>query len=393
MFLSLKFNIIFVLVVDNMENAVVIGGSKFSTDYKPHEIIIKDIKIDNLEDANWGNLKEKLKIVLFNNCTIESLTGICNLENLMELRFRDCIINGNLNIEKCDIIWMITITDCIIQKESSLRLDVPNLKSLYIYRSKGFTKMDFLGDLPNLRTLVINHTILDEISNLEKITTLNTLNLKDNKITKLDGIEQIIEQNPQLKKIDLSQNPLKEAKDIDGILKWDCSGSRFTYKNLHQTLRFSLPWIDAPPKPKPRPAYETYEISDKATICRYCRKTIPPKSDHYVKHCILSESIYFNEKSLITEEKRHGRKAEITGYTYRQYYYYEIINLPGVHIPKLNGPLCESCSTSFRQEASKILRRLKTRVFKDALYKSRNSLQRKFDGMRKKWARKDTVNK
>ncbi|MCE7744103.1 MAG: hypothetical protein GPJ52_03090 [Candidatus Heimdallarchaeota archaeon] len=46
-----------------MENAVVIGGSKFSTDYKPHEIIIKDIKIDNLEDANWGNLKEKLKIV------------------------------------------------------------------------------------------------------------------------------------------------------------------------------------------------------------------------------------------------------------------------------------------------------------------------------------------
>ncbi|MHA1122222.1 MAG: leucine-rich repeat domain-containing protein [Candidatus Heimdallarchaeota archaeon] len=376
-----------------MENTIVIAGNKYSTDYKIHEIRIKDIKIDNLEDANWGNLKEKLKIIIFENCIIESLTGICNLEHLFELRFWDCSINNNLNIEKCDKISRITITDCIIQKGSSLRLDVPNLQYLYIYRSKGFSNMEFLGDLPNLLTLVINHTSLDEITNLEKVTTLKKLNLKDNKITKLDGIEQIIEQNPQLKRIDLSQNPLKEAKDIDGILEWDCSGSRFTYKNLHQTLRFSLSWIDAPPKPKPRPAYETYEISEKATICRYCRKTIPPKSDHYVKHCILSESIYFNEKSLITEEKRHGRQAEITSTLYRQYYYYEIINLPGVHIPKLNGPLCESCSTSFRQEASKILRGLKTRVFKKEIYKSRVSIQKKFERMRKKWARKDTVNK
>ncbi|MHA1156492.1 MAG: hypothetical protein ACTSQK_10330 [Candidatus Heimdallarchaeota archaeon] len=368
-----------------MEHFVEIDGHKFGPESKLHLIKIENIKIDHLETINWGNLKEKLKIVQFTNCIIESLLGIHNLDNLMELRFRDCTINGNLNIKKCDKIWMITITDCLVPNESSLRLDVPNLKSLNIYRSKGFTNMTFLGNLPNLTHLVINHTTINEIDTLEKISTLKSLNLEDNKITTLDGIEQIIEKNPQLEKINLRKNPLKEAKDIDGILKWDCTGSRFTFKNLHQTIRFSLSSIDAPPKPKPKPAYETYIISDRTTICRYCKEKIPPLSDYYVDHCKLSISLYANEKSLVTEEKKYGRKAEITITLYRQYYDYQVIHLQGVNIPKLNGPLCKSCSVKFREETRTILKGLKTRVFKSELYKSRDSLQRKLNRMGKKW--------
>jgi len=370
---------------------VEIGGKQWQVlsdvlEYGRITLKLEGITIKDLEGIDWGNTNETIKLAKFSQCTIDSLRGLHNLKILTELNIRNCIINGNLDIEKCVNLYQIKISDCTITSEASLKLDNPKLGNLQINRTKGLTNLKFLGELPSINYLQVRNSSITQINNLEKITTLKRILLEKNQITKLDGLEQIINQNPQLISITLQYNPLKEAKEIEGIVKWEETGSRIYPRILNRTIGLLLPSVKVPPKPKPKPAHESYKVSDKATICGYCRGAIPPLGDYYVEHAKRANYLYSSGVSV--DEKCFGRQDSITSTLYRQHYYYKQLILPVFSIPKLYGPVCEKCSDKFMQEAKGIRSKLKTKVFKSQIIKSRDSVQKKYKKMSKMWTKK-----
>jgi len=137
---------------------------------------------------------------------------------------------------------------------------------------------------------------------------------------------------------------------------------------------------------KSKPAHESYKVSDKATICGYCRNTIPPFGDYYVEHAKRANYLY--SPYLSVEEKCFGRKDSITPSLYRQHYYYKRFSLTPFSISRLTGPVCEKCSDKFMKEAKDIRSKLKTKAFRDQLIKSQKSVQKKYNKMSKKWTKK-----
>lgn len=370
-----------------------INGIKYKKGSSNNDIHVIDSTINSLEGFNWNEIAEKFGrnisiklIIFFKNCQIESLFGIQCVTGAIELRFHDCKINNTLDIEKCENLFFIKFFNCTFPNNPSFVINNSNIKFLSIYHSKGFTTMKFLGKLPKLRSLKIQHTTLEEINNPEKITTLTSLSLENNKIYKLDGIVEIVRQNPQLKFIYLLGNPIKETKDIEGILKWEVSGKKLVPRTQISSLRLSIPSVDTHPKPKPIPIHETYIISDRATSCTYCNNTIPPLMDYYLKHNKKYDHLRtaFSLKNLDMKEKRVLYTQDIGHYRRETYQYFRIESFK-IFYPQAKGPMCEKCSGKFLKEMERILPKLKTKGTKMALRKSVNSVQKKLDIMRKKW--------
>lgn len=345
---------------------------------------IKDTRIENLENTDWGDLKDKIKEINFRNCEIISISGLNQLENLYKLSFRECIIHGNLEISNIASLRNFGLVDVIIKDESALLLKNSNVNSITIYRTKGFSDMKFLGDLPSLMNLDIKHTHLEHIRNLEKTKLLTYLLLDDNLITNFGELELIIKQNPNLKKVTLLQNPIIEAQDMEEVLVWDRSGSIYSYKNLHPTLRLTLPKIEAPPKPKPEP--KPYVISDQPINCRYCKKNIPPLMDFLLKHNKKYSRLRsaFARRNLSREVKGVLHRQLSGRYVHETYRYFKA--KPALFTyPEAKGPICEKCSGKFLREMEKILPKMKTKGDKMALRKSEATVQERLNKMKKKW--------
>jgi len=345
---------------------------------------IENVRIDGLENIEWGDFTERVKQVYFRNCDILSIVGLQKLENMQDLNFSKCNIDCNPEISNFVNLMNFNIVDSLIANEYSLLLNNSNLSRIAITRTKGITDMRFLGDLPKLQSLDIKHTTLKHIRNLEKTKSLRYLNLDDNKITSYDELELIIKQNPLLKKVNLLMNPLEEAKDIEGVLIWDRSGSRYTYKNLHPTVKLSMPKIAPKPEPKPKP--KPYVVSDGPTNCKECGKTIPPSQDYYPKHALKANHVHlkFRVKLAKMEEKVRIRVVS-DGHYLRETFQYFRYETRGLSHRFLQGPICENCSKKFLHDYTKILGKIRTRGTKNELRKTLDAAQNRIVKLSKKW--------
>eukprot|EP01060_Flectonema_neradi_P028972 TRINITY_DN3912_c0_g1_i1.p1 TRINITY_DN3912_c0_g1~~TRINITY_DN3912_c0_g1_i1.p1 ORF type:complete len:169 (+),score=30.82 TRINITY_DN3912_c0_g1_i1:355-861(+) len=106
-------------------------------------------------------------------------------------------------LKKCQILRL--STNCIEKIGPGLNA-LPNLEILSLGRNK-IKKLENL-DLPNLRELWISYNLIDKLSGLDKLRSLQVLYMSNNLIGKWTEVDKLSNNNAQLTDILLINNPL-----------------------------------------------------------------------------------------------------------------------------------------------------------------------------------------
>lgn len=93
--------------------------------------------------------------------------------------------------------------------------NLPNLKTLIVTKSGLSSIMDIKGleNITSLESLDLSENKLIKIDGLATLTNLISLNLRDNRIEKLNNLDSLI----RLKNLDLSQNQIQEIEGLEKL--------------------------------------------------------------------------------------------------------------------------------------------------------------------------------
>ena len=196
---KLTLNNIKTLELDNLdiETSDIKGISIFS---ELVSLNLSNNKIDNIEELSKLSKISSLNI---ENNNITDLTPLKNLENLYILN-----ASNNKNIkgfENIKSLAQLEINNCNIEN-----IDISNQKIIYLDVSNNNLKSISLNN--NIEVLLMKNTGIEHINDLKNIKEIGFLNLSENKITNLDGIEKI-----SIDEIDLSNNNIQDYSKLKEI--------------------------------------------------------------------------------------------------------------------------------------------------------------------------------
>ena len=155
----------------------------------------------------WQNFKNLKKLFLGINEIYPDFKNIKNKSNKFDFG----------NIEEIGLSTGIFSDESIILLKS---MKLNNVKILYL-TSNNLTSLNFVKymNCPNLEEFWAKSNYFEEFDILTKFKKLQIINLGDNKIENIDGLEDFISELKEIKKILLDENPIKLSFEKYNVIK------------------------------------------------------------------------------------------------------------------------------------------------------------------------------
>jgi len=174
--------------IEILAHLIRIGNQSFDFTKSPENPILAKIEVDDFTQVDWKDLTTNAKHLEVTESKVKSFNGIEKLENLRS------IVASDIQLENID-----ALENCT--------------ELVYLDLSKNnIDDISVLGSLSKLQQINLSYNQIEEIPNLNA-RLLKSLDLKENKINIIQGLQQMI----TLELLDLRKNKITEISGLEGL--------------------------------------------------------------------------------------------------------------------------------------------------------------------------------